>query len=730
MALKFRCLFFFLILFSSHAFAQDKASLLPEPMSLEANWWSFFEPVNSLEKLELDSRIEKVHVHIETLLKNLKSNQAIGLESQVKILHKNLRQFSDLKQSKPASLTVLLSAAETYTTEQASERYMLWRKLKYDMDTEQADLDWQNAQVSQARKRQVQRRNEYLELKATSPERFSYGLNLMTSRASLELLALQTARRNIYLKSITAQNLHLKDELANIHKRLIASDKGAKKWLIESSKAKAQSTNLRLQNKISVAGQITDSFMDSAKIKYTILKNSAVEIEISIYDLVATRYQLMYQLENYLQRPEPRSDRMTEESLADALKKAIQLKHKITEQQLSWRSLNEQSRKFAAAQTFKTESMLPVASKLYADLLKQVDENNRKLHDLDLEQGVNEFLVGILQEKIQDDASWYNQWWLIAQSSVGQSWSQISYLINVSLFEVNESPVTTLGLLRVLFIIYMALLLSKVIRKGLIKVGRKKGGVSDSSLHTLGQVIHYIVLIVGVMVGLSSIGLDFTKFALFASALGIGIGFGLQTLISNFVAGLIILFERSLKVGDFVELSTGLSGEVREINIRSTLITTNDNVDILVPNSEFVNSQVTNWTMRDTQRRIHVPFGVAYGTDKELVRKAVLEAAKEVTWTLLNDANKQPQVWFVEFGDSSLNFELVVWLKPEAVKRPSAVQAAYLWEIETKFKKYSIEIPFPQRDLHLRSVFGRKDDAGLLLLNKNKEKNESENSDN
>ena len=193
----------------------------------------------------------------------------------------------------------------------------------------------------------------------------------------------------------------------------------------------------------------------------------------------------------------------------------------------------------------------------------------------------------------------------------------------------------------------------------------------------------------------------------------------MQTLISNFVAGLIILFERSLKVGDFVELSTGLSGEVREINIRSTLITTNDNVDILVPNSEFVNSQVTNWTMRDTQRRVHIPFGVAYGTDKELVKTAVLEAAEEVKWSLLHDVNKQPQVWFVQFGDSSLNFELVVWLKPEAVKRPSAVQAAYLWEIETRLKKYSIEIPFPQRDLHLRSVFGHKDDAGLLLLDKN-----------
>ncbi|MGB5569018.1 MAG: mechanosensitive ion channel domain-containing protein, partial [Sedimenticolaceae bacterium] len=164
-------------------------------------------------------------------------------------------------------------------------------------------------------------------------------------------------------------------------------------------------------------------------------------------------------------------------------------------------------------------------------------------------------------------------------------------------------------------------------------------------------------------------------------------------------------FEKSLKVGDFVELQSGITGEVKEINMRSTLVTTNDNVDILVPNSDFINQEVTNWTLREAYRRIHVPFGVAYGTDKERVRKAVLEAADAVTWTLKESRRRAPQVWFVNFGESSLDFELVVWLIPEAVKRPAAVQATYLWEIESKLHEYRIEVPFPQRDLHLRSGF-------------------------
>ncbi len=209
---------------------------------------------------------------------------------------------------------------------------------------------------------------------------------------------------------------------------------------------------------------------------------------------------------------------------------------------------------------------------------------------------------------------------------------------------------------------------------------------------------------VAVLVAMGSIGIDITALAVFTGAVGVGIGFGLQAMVSNFVAGIILLVERSLKIGDFVELPSGVRGEVREINIRNTVVTTNDNIDIIVPNSEFVNGAVTNWTFQDSYRRLRVPFGVAYGTDKELVRKAGLEAAAAVEFTLTDAPRRQPQVWLVAFGDSSLNFELVVWLRPEAIKRPAAVNAAYCWALETALGNNGIEIPFPQRDLHIRSA--------------------------
>jgi small-conductance mechanosensitive channel len=291
-----------------------------------------------------------------------------------------------------------------------------------------------------------------------------------------------------------------------------------------------------------------------------------------------------------------------------------------------------------------------------------------------------------------------------ASSTAAEStWQFIRDWLGAPLVDVGDIQLTSFDLIHITIILTVAWWVSKLGRRGIERVSAMRPNMNRASVYTLSRLLHYVVMTVGFLIGLSAIGLDLSKFALFASALGVGVGFGLQTLVSNFIAGLMLLFEKSLKVGDYIELESGIVGEVREINIRSTVITTNDNIDIVVPNNVFVNGHVMNWTMRDVYRRIHVKFGVAYGTDKDLVRRAVLEAAASVTHTLTNDESRNPQVWLTGFGDSSLDFELIVWLTSDAVKRPGAVNADYMWAIETALAKYGIEIPFPQRDLHLRS---------------------------
>ncbi len=226
--------------------------------------------------------------------------------------------------------------------------------------------------------------------------------------------------------------------------------------------------------------------------------------------------------------------------------------------------------------------------------------------------------------------------------------------------------------------------------------------LTPSMAGLLGQVAKIAFMVLSLVIALSMVGIQMSSFAFLGGAIGVGIGFGLQSIFSNFISGIIILFERSIKVGDFIELQSGVRGEVKEINIRSTLVTTNDTVDILIPNEEFIKAQVINWTLRDPRRRLRIPFGVAYGTDKEIVKKAALEAAQAVEWTEHHDPSRAPAVWLTEFGDSSLNYELVVWLNSTAVKKPARVHADYNWALHSALEKYGLEIPFPQRDLNIR----------------------------
>ncbi len=292
-------------------------------------------------------------------------------------------------------------------------------------------------------------------------------------------------------------------------------------------------------------------------------------------------------------------------------------------------------------------------------------------------------------------------WWL-------ELWGNLQRWFSTPFLTVGTTNINAVGLLKAAVVVAFALAISQALRRGLHRIRTRLPNLDQSTAYTLGRVLHYVILVVALFVGLAVIGVDLTKIAIVAGALGVGVGFGLQNIVNNFVSGLILLFERTIKVGDYIELASGITGEVRDINIRSTIVTTNDNVDIVVPNSELVSNSVTNWTLREAVRRIRIPFGVAYGSDKERVRAAALEAAATVEHTLQTEG-RYPEVWLVGFGDSSLNFELIVWLTATAVKRPARIAAEYNWAIETALRKHGLEIPFPQRDLHVRSAPGLRD---------------------
>jgi small-conductance mechanosensitive channel len=223
-------------------------------------------------------------------------------------------------------------------------------------------------------------------------------------------------------------------------------------------------------------------------------------------------------------------------------------------------------------------------------------------------------------------------------------------------------------------------------------------GLDRALQYAIAQIVSNLVLVIGIFIVLENTGIHLGALTVFAGAVGVGVGFGLQNIASNFISGLVILAERPITIGDRVEVA-GLAGQVELIRARSTVIRTNDNIAMIVPNTKFIDSPVTNWTYGDPRVRFRIPVGVAYGSDVNKVRETLIAAGQSNPHVLHDPA---PSVFLKQFGESAMDFELVVW-SSEMSHRPSRFRSDLNFAIEEKFREAGIEIPFPQRDLHIRS---------------------------
>lgn len=283
------------------------------------------------------------------------------------------------------------------------------------------------------------------------------------------------------------------------------------------------------------------------------------------------------------------------------------------------------------------------------------------------------------------------------------------------LFSLGGTAITLGGVITAVVILVAGFVIAGLVQAFLRRL-RSRYEQNSSGIYIVEKLAGYGLVIIGAVIALSSLGLNLSSLAVFAGALGIGVGLGLQGVVKEFVSGLVLVFDGVINVGDYIEIEGGARGMVQEIGPRATRIRNNDNIDVLVPNSLLIENPVTNWTLKGDTRRIHIPFGVAYGSDKDKVRQAVIKAAKDVPFTLPETGNRKSQVWLVGFGDSSLNFELVVWPTLDAAKRPASMHAAYTWAIDEALRDANIEIPFPQRDIRLRGLFGQEGAAAIKTL--------------
>jgi small-conductance mechanosensitive channel len=225
----------------------------------------------------------------------------------------------------------------------------------------------------------------------------------------------------------------------------------------------------------------------------------------------------------------------------------------------------------------------------------------------------------------------------------------------------------------------------------------KRAYLDPGLRYTLGRLTQYLIVTIGVLFALSlGVGLDLTSIAVLLTALSVGIGFGLQYIAADIASGFILLFERPVRVGDRVTIGTD-EGDVQSINLRTTVVATNDRISIIVPNSKLISQRLINWSYGDPRARIAIPVGVAYKSDIDLVTRTLIKATEDVDNVLHDPA---PKVQFLKFGDWSLDFRLLVWTNRPRIH--TQIRSDINYRIEKLFREAKIEIPFPQTELRLR----------------------------
>ncbi|MGA8204234.1 MAG: mechanosensitive ion channel domain-containing protein [Woeseiaceae bacterium] len=668
----------------------------PNLASLQANWWTYFEG----PRKEVAPRISTFLDGVDAQIPKLEPQNREAAHSVLQALRDNFSAYLDLLDETAFKPQQLPDPAVNYTIDELLSLAAKARAASDAAGTEELEVEREKRTFDGASRRRDAAFKDYAAA-GSGDQRWLLALRLIQARSAqaisarrLDLLTQSYEAATAYAEASAARVDLAMDRLASSAdeaklqelKKRVASSRGA----VDKAREKLRDA----QNAAHSLGLETPQGRSQQRLQQQSL--IAADVDLAMAEATLAHDEMLRWWTELTLNAAPDTDELEDQALEWS-----KLIRQIEQQAPDWKRQTENE--LLAVQGMSRDGLDRASRRLLDQRLGTAQETLARLGELDSTVADLKLLTQVVDKATAQYTGAFRSWLAGASRMVRAASQRVADLAEVPLFHIGDTPVTGGKILRFVIILAVGLLLSRGIRHAIRRVGDTESAGTQASLYTVSRLTHYTIIILSVFIALSSIGLDFRSLAIVAGALSVGIGFGLQSIVNNFVSGLIILFERSLRVGDFIELDTGLTGTVKAINVRSTLINTNDNIDIVVPNSEFVSTRLTNWTLNERILRVRISFGVAYGSDKELVKKAALEAAAEVPYTLAHMKGREPDVWLVEFGDSSLNFLLLVWVNRQGARRPTRTRAAYLWAMEDKFREYGIEIPFPQRDLHLRS---------------------------
>jgi small-conductance mechanosensitive channel len=689
------------LLLGASALAQDEEDPTtppapPEVSALETDWWTWFES----ESDDAEQRIETFLDRLNEQVGDLGAQNQLVAPGLIQAVRDNLQVYATLLDGVDIEPPQLPLQKDIYSLDDLLDIAATSREARAAANAAESEVERERRVLAGTSRRRDNIYRDYLDA-AEGDERWLAGLRLVQVRSAQAI----AARRLQILTQRASFAREFSDDAAArlevVQQRLFAdADEAALAELTETVAERADAVvnaeERAREAQIAASGLDVDSAQGRSGQRLREQRSLDAEVELAmartgLAAAEARQFWTALKADAY-----PDLGLIGDKSLEWS-----ELVRDIRDELTVWNRQTEDE--LLAVQGVGRDGLDQAARRVLDQRVGTAQETLAHIGDLEDATADLELLMAAVDNAIGAYSGGFRQALSNVERGIRTAWIRLTEYAEATLFSVGETPVTFGDIVQAFIIVIVGWLLSRGIRLGIRRVGEKESQGVQASLYTISRLSHYTIIIVAVLIALTSIGLDFTNLALVAGALSVGIGFGLQSIVNNFVSGLIILFERTLRVGDYIELDTGLTGTVKAINVRSTLINTNDNIDIVVPNSEFVSTKLTNWTLGEHFLRVRIPFGVAYGSDKEIVRKAAIEACEEVPFTLTHMPGREPDVWLVEYGDNSLNFLLLVWVNRQGARRPTRTRAAYLWALEDKLTEYGIEIPFPQRDLHLRS---------------------------
>lgn len=671
---------------------------IPDPYHLHPQWWHYFDA----EDQELVQRVSQTSREMQALYSKLGPEDQQAAMSLINSFNASLVTLPEARKEKAKALSSLKNFKASYTLDQQLQLNQQLRKLKLDTRKDQTDYEELIKKIANAHKNIDTLFAAYLRADSQpTAARLMSGLEIMAQRAAVGIAEENKRLLEMELESQHELMLQLENELAVAKNAFDVSQYDESR--LEKDIQIAQTFFEKKQKEISRAeayaiGVRGSGFQERASKQFLSQKaiQSSVE-EASAWTNLAFQ-RLKY---NLIMHVNQRFKIETSE-MWSRLKQWKEHLNTVLVQLTEWEKLTLQELDRIRHDQGLSDSDANV-TRINDSRRRTAVETLTLLQHLGEDISNVQWLMHQFEHTLRANSNFLIRWGGDFWDSLESTWNGLIRSLNISLFKIYEIPITLLTILRVALIIAIAFFISNLLRLSIKRFGKYRTDSEKSAFYNIGRLVHYFVLFVAAIVILCSIGLDLSHVLIVLGALTFGIGFGLQSIATNFLCGLRILFERKIKIGDYIELKTGHYGKVTEIHVQNTVIYTSDGIEIVIPNSELLSEPLVNWTMNDDHRRLHIPFSTSYDNDKELIRKVVSEAATHVPCTIKSRYG-DPQVWLVKFGDHSLDFELVVWVNYKTKSFTDSKEADYLWVIETALRENHIELPTPQQIMHLKSV--------------------------